>query len=168
MGFKPRPPPPPPPQGAKLSTPGKKKRGFVEKTSKVISGPGILTRKSSVTTPNRPDGIKKSGSWKNPNGGEDERPKSLRRVRSSKSSIPPSPSPSRQSSFTASGSTAASTPRNSTKKTVFRHKVFQNGELLYEWDQNPKFVSIYYPTPNANFTAFCNIFSGYVASASSP
>ncbi|CAJ1952941.1 unnamed protein product [Cylindrotheca closterium] len=239
MGFKPRPAPPPPPPGPNLGTAGKKiTRGFVEKRTSTVASPGFLTRKSSVTTPNKPDTIKQSNL-------EEERPKSLRSVRSRNSSIPPSgeeerpkslrslrpskgtnatPSrhsslttsgsagaaaskpirqssftasgsagaagastlrrqssvttsgsaaastPRRQSSFTASGSAAAaaSTPRNSTKKTVFRNKVFQNGVLLYEWDQNPKFVSIYYPTPNADFTAFCNIFEGLVQLGTKP
>lgn len=160
MGFKPRPPPPPPPAG----TPGKSNKGFAEKTSKAAS-PGFLTRKS-VLTPNKPsnkpESIKKSNSWWNlEESAEVERPRSLRSSKSS--SIPPSAAASRRSSLGPAASIdPTTTPCNSTKKIVFRHKVFQKGVLLYEWEQNPKFVSIYFPTPDADFKAFCNIFDGYV------
>lgn len=160
MGFKPRPPPPP---SANSGTPGMKKKGVVAKTSKVAS-PGFLTRKSSIS-PKR-DTVRREGSWWNLNEDGEERPKSSRNVRSSKGSAPPSPSPGRRSSLGGSGS--LHTPVNSTRKTVFRHKVFHNGSFLYEWEQNPKFVTIYYPTPNADFKAFCNIAEGHLQLGTKP
>mmetsp|Transcript_5741 Transcript_5741/g.13518 ORF Transcript_5741/g.13518 Transcript_5741/m.13518 type:complete len:509 (+) Transcript_5741:92-1618(+) len=218
MGFKPRPPPPP---STTPGTPGKTKKGFVEKTSRIAS-PGILRK--SLTSPNKPETIKKRNSWWNLEETEEDRPKNLKSVGSSKSSVPPAPSPktgrkSRTSKSSVppspkagrksrtsgslssgvppspkagrklrtSGSLSSGVPPspkagrksrtsedltskiiNSTRKTIYRHKVLHKGVLLYEWEQNPKFVSIYYPTPDADYKAFCNIFAELVQLGTKP